>query len=245
MKAPQTEQKKLLDLQTADVTLAQLLHREKNLPEDAALNQATSERDVVASRLAVEVGKLEDAEAELARFESDAATVAARMQRDEERLQKTSSVKDVTALEAELESLRRRTSELEDKQLEVMERVDEARQLADGIRAENADLTQRIEEINAQREASLSEIAAERGTVIGNRKAIADSVPDELLDLYETQRAKTGVGAALFRAGTCGGCTMSLTGQDLADVRAAALDEVVRCPECGCIVIRTEESGLW
>ncbi|GAB2515679.1 hypothetical protein FB385_3230 [Paramicrobacterium agarici] len=245
VKAPNSEQKKLLELQRSDSGIDRLRHRERNLPEDHALTEANAERDAITRRLATEVGAVEDAQADLARLESDAATVAARMQRDEQRLQQTSSVKDVAALEAELDSLRKRTSALEEQQLEVMQAVEDATVVADSTRAESSAISDRISEITAQRQSSLDEIAAEMGTLNGARTALAQSLDTALLEIYEKQRAKTGIGAALFRAGTCGGCTMTLTGQDLADVRAAAIDDVVRCPECNCIVVRTEESGLW
>ena len=37
---------------------------------------------------------------------------------------------------------------------------------------------------------------------------------------------------------------MVLSGIDVNTIRQAADDDVVSCPECGCILIRTEESGL-
>jgi predicted nucleic acid-binding Zn-ribbon protein len=35
-----------------------------------------------------------------------------------------------------------------------------------------------------------------------------------------------------------------LSGTDLATLRQTAEDVVATCPECGCILVRTEESGL-
>lgn len=245
MKSPHAEQKKLLDLQAADTGIDRLAHRQKNLPENASIAEVTAARDALARRLAGEVGRLEDAQTELRRLESDAATVAARMQRDEQRLQQTSSVKDVAALEAELDSLKNRTSALEDQQLEVMENVETANAVVEATRAEDAALAEQLDGLTASRTRALDEIAGQRGSFTGERNTLAESMDAALVQLYEKQRQKTGVGAALFRAGTCGGCTMTLTGQDLADVRAAEIDQVVQCPECGCIVVRTEESGLW
>ena len=37
---------------------------------------------------------------------------------------------------------------------------------------------------------------------------------------------------------------MVLSGTDLHTLGQAAEDDVVTCPECGCILVRTEESGL-
>ncbi|HLT11583.1 MAG TPA: C4-type zinc ribbon domain-containing protein, partial [Micromonosporaceae bacterium] len=46
------------------------------------------------------------------------------------------------------------------------------------------------------------------------------------------------------RAGRCEGCRLELSGSEKARVRSAPPDEVVRCDECGRILVRTAESGL-
>ena len=62
--------------------------------------------------------------------------------------------------------------------------------------------------------------------------------------LYEKMRAQHGVGAAALRGGRCEGCHLSLNTVDLARIRAAPPDEVLRCEECRRILVRTAESGL-
>jgi uncharacterized protein len=52
------------------------------------------------------------------------------------------------------------------------------------------------------------------------------------------------VGAALLRQRTCQGCNMTLTGSDLDTVRRSGPDDVLLCPECDRILVRTEESGI-
>ena len=37
---------------------------------------------------------------------------------------------------------------------------------------------------------------------------------------------------------------MVLAGTDLQVLRQAADDQIVTCPECGCILVRGEDSGL-
>jgi hypothetical protein len=37
---------------------------------------------------------------------------------------------------------------------------------------------------------------------------------------------------------------MELTASDLNRIRVAPVDEVLRCDECRCILVRTTESGL-
>ena len=76
-----------------------------------------------------------------------------------------------------------------------------------------------------------------------DREAVAATVPAPLLAEYD-RRAANSAGAALLTRGTCEGCRMMLPGTDLNEIRRAPEDEVVSCPECGCILVRTEESGL-
>ena len=88
-------------------------------------------------------------------------------------------------------------------------------------------------------------IDADRGKATDQRTSLAASIPDDLLALYEKVRASSGgTGAAALYRGACQGCRLSLSGQDLVNVRDAPSDEVMRCEECRRILIRTGESGL-
>ena len=53
-----------------------------------------------------------------------------------------------------------------------------------------------------------------------------------------------GTGAAMLKARQCQGCRLELFGRELAAVRNADPHEVVRCDNCGRILVRTAESGL-
>ncbi|MDO9398302.1 MAG: hypothetical protein Q7T71_17285, partial [Herbiconiux sp.] len=76
------------------------------------------------------------------------------------------------------------------------------------------------------------------------RSAVAGGIGEELLALYERQRSRYGIGAALLRGGVSMGSNVAITGSDLAAIRAAAPDDVVIDPDSNCILVRTEESGL-
>jgi predicted nucleic acid-binding Zn-ribbon protein len=70
-------------------------------------------------------------------------------------------------------------------------------------------------------------------------------VPAELLALYDKVRAQYGgLAAAELRARRCEGCRLEINGADLREIAAMPDDEVLRCPECSRILVRTTESGL-
>ena len=62
-----------------------------------------------------------------------------------------------------------------------------------------------------------------------------------LVALYERLRGQLGgSGAAALRGSRCEGCRLELNPLDLEQIRARPVDAVVRCEECGRILVRTD-----
>ncbi len=122
--------------------------------------------------------------------------------------------------------------------LEIANRLARQRDELAGLEADEVAAT-------AVRDTAWTEIDADAARATAQRAGVADLLPRDLLELYEKIRAdKGGVGAAALRAGRCEGCHLSLPGSDLAGIRAAPSDAVLRCGECRRILVRTAESGL-
>lgn len=234
----------LLELQQLDTRLQQLDHRSKSLPAVAQIAELTREEEALRAAQGQRRGAYEDARTELKRVESDVSVVEARITRDSERLQGSSSMKDVHALEQELASLKRRLSDLEDIELTVMERVDQEQQALGDAEAKLVELRQRKQELETERDAQLASLESERAHVRANRSAVAGKVPADLLALYERQRGRYGIGASHLRGGVSGASGVRLTESDIARIRSAAPDEVLLCPDTDAILVRTAESGL-
>ena len=244
LKAAPEDQALLLELQDLDTRVQRLDHQLRNLPEIARLAELDTEAQALRRTLAEQRGVLEDSQAELGRVEADVAVVEARIQRDQGRLQASSSVKDVQALEQELAALARRRDELEEIQLVVMERVDEHESGLAGTRSALDELDARIAETTAARDAGATSLQRERANVVTDRATIAARVPAELLALYEKQRERYGIGASHLRGGVSSASGVALNAIDLDAVRAAAPDDVLLCPDSSAILVRTAESGL-
>lgn len=244
MKASPADQNELLRLQAADTRLAQLDHAVVTLPQVKELATLQPEIEALRGRWIAATGELEDARTELKRIESDVEVVEARMARDNARVQQTASVKDVQALEAELSSLAKRRNDLEEIELTVMERVEGLENALAAVDAERDELYARVEALEAARDAEADKLAAQRSALAADRHTIADALPADLVELYERQRARYGLGAALLQRGVSLGSNVKLTESDLADIRRAAADDVVLCPDSSAILIRNDESGL-
>ena len=244
--APKQDQLRLLDVQAVDTRLAQIAHRRRTLPQIAELaaleGRATELRDqlVGARTLAGDVQR------ELTKAEADVELVRQRAARDQARLQAgQGGHKELGSLQHEIATLQRRQSELEDTELEIMERLETATAEVERLSAEQSALQAQVDEVTAARQAQERELDAERDQLVQQRGTRVSGVDQPLLALYEKVReANGGIGAAMLRARRCEGCRLELNPQDLQRIRAAAEDEVVRCEECGRILVRTAESGL-
>jgi predicted nucleic acid-binding Zn-ribbon protein len=244
VKASPADQNELLRLQAADTRLAQLAHALKNLPQAAELAKLQPEVEALRARWIAATGELEDARAELKRVESDVELVEARVKRDTDRVQQSASVKDVQALEAELASLAKRKDDLEEIELTVMERVEGLEEALAAVEAERAELASRVEALEAQRDEEAAKLDAQRAAAAADRATIAEALPADLVELYERQRARYGIGAAALVRGVSMGSNVKLTESDLSEIRRAAADDVVLCPDSGAILVRGEDSGL-
>lgn len=245
MQADPADQERLLDLAACDTALTQIAHRRRTLPELAEVERLDGVlRGLSDDRVRAQV-TVDDLDRDIARLERDVDQVRQRAARDKQRLESgQGSAKELEGLQHELASLGRRQGELEDGELELMEQRETAQS---GLQ----EVENKVEEVRAERDgveerkdAALAELTADEQRRTQERGTLAGGVPADLLALYERIRGNTGMGAAMLRARRCEGCRIELSGSALAEVRNAAPDDVVRCEECGRILVRTKESGL-
>jgi len=245
VKADPQAQRRLLDLQAIDTSLAQIAHRRKNLPELAELDRLARELSVLEDdRVRAQVG-VDDIDRDISRLDKDVDQVRARADRDRSRLDAgTGPARELEALQHELATLTRRQGELEDAELELMERRESEQATVDAIEARLATTRQSRDEAEARRDAAVAELTRDADAKTTARASLVNELPKDLLDLYEKIRESSGMGAALLRGGRCGGCRLELSGSERSRIKGTEPDEVVRCEECRRILVRTAESGL-
>jgi uncharacterized protein len=247
VKASPEAQLRLLELADLDAELGRLEHRRRSLPEHAELSELEDRDKALRDELASLSAREGDLHREQAKSEADVEQVRSRIGRDRARLDagQVSSPKELESLQSEVESLLRRQSDLEDAELDVMERREAVQARIAAATTERTSIEAKVTEVTARRDAAMAELAEQSGKAADRRAVVVADEPADLIDLYERLRTQHGgVGAAALRRGQCQGCHLSLNTVDLNAIRAAAADEVVRCEECRRILVRTDESGL-
>ncbi len=247
MNADPAAQLRLLELQALDARLDQIEHKLRTLPQHATIADLESRLTVLRDRIIAAETEATDLQRAQTKADDDVEQVRSRSRRDQELLDsgRVSSAKELENLQHEIASLARRQSELEDVELEVMERLENARSALAGLSAEREQLTADLESATRERDAALAAFDKDREWIAVERSSTLPDVPADLLGLYDKLRADhDGVGAAALHQRRCEGCRMELTPTDLGRIRDAAPDTVLRCEECRRILVRTPESGL-
>ena len=239
MKAEVSQQRSLLDLAEVDAELRRVDHRAGNLAEQQEFDRVQALHQEASDRLAVVEIALEDLDGEITKLESEIDSVRQREDRDRSLLQGgTVNAKHLSELQHELETLERRQASLEDSLLEVMERREvlqrqQSEQLA-GIEA----LKNEMSAAQLARDAALVAIDNVRQVSAARRAELTSFLNDDLVALYEKQRERGGAGAGLLQGKRCGACRIEIDRGEMARISAAADDDVLRCPECGAILLR-------
>ena len=244
MKAEVAQQISRLELAEIDAELSRLAHQAAHLPEQQRFEQLQADERVVADRLAVLGIAVEDVDAEVARLESEVDSVRQREDRDRALLDSGSvNPKQLEELSHELETLERRQGSLEDSLLDVMERRE---QLATEQATEQAgieDLRGQLVVAEQARDQALDEIDRIRAARVTRRAAVLSELDAALVALYDRQVVASGIGAGRLVGGRCGACRIELDRGELARITAAPDDEVLRCSECGAILLRVRGRG--
>jgi predicted nucleic acid-binding Zn-ribbon protein len=232
----------LLDLQERDLALDRLRHRHATLAEREAVATATARVAALAGEIDTVRVRRDEIASEERRLDDEAQGIAGQATGVEQKLYsgEISSPKELQALQADVEQLRRHQVQVEDRQLAAMEQREpldaELAELETSCVAADAELAAAQDALAAAVTAIEAEVAVETEA----RAAVAAPISDELVATYERCRAKgNGVGAARLVGGTCQGCHLSVPSTEVDTIRHAPPDQVSYCDNCGCILVIT------
>lgn len=231
----------LLVVQGHDTTIEQLRHRQRTMPERAALGDVEAQVRSLRSRRAEVVARRDEVAARQESLEKTIAASEARVVEIDSRMYsgQVSASRELQAMAAEIDSITQRVSKLLDTALEVMEEREPLDQEIEQIEAAASELAveeDRLRGAIASNEAALEQELADEQRARGEAGA---AVPPELLETYEKIRPRLGgVGAARLEHGTCMGCRLRLPATELDRLKREPPDALVFCEQCGRILVR-------
>ncbi|GIW05456.1 MAG: hypothetical protein KatS3mg060_0261 [Dehalococcoidia bacterium] len=225
---------RLLDLQEQDLTIDRI---DAQLAAIAGRLGETPE--LVAARAALREAEERAAQLERRRKDLDLQVqdTRAKREREETKLYSGSIVrtKEMQNLQQEVESLRRRTLELEDRELAVMSDLEEADAARIAAQRTLAEVEARWREEQAALLREREELTAQRERAVALREQRLRQVDPADLPLYQALRQRLG-GRAVARVerGICSACRVSLPEREIQKARGSS--SLVTCSNCGRIL---------
>ncbi|GAB19216.1 hypothetical protein GOEFS_077_00080 [Gordonia effusa NBRC 100432] len=245
MKVEANRQRVMLEVADVDAQIARLTRERSRLPEDGEIAELTTRIDGARDDLVRAQIAAEDIDREYRRVETEVNGMSAREKKDSELLESGGlPPKQLSELQHEVGGLRRRRGMLEDDLLELMERQEATTAEQQRASATVSQLESERADVEVRRDAARIKVDEKLSDARERRTAFVDEAPEELVAIYERQRAAGKVGAGLLRQQRCGACRMELDRGTMSSIAKTDADEVLRCEECGALLIRTSESGL-
>lgn len=237
MKLDRAGQSALLKLAQVDLEIEQIKVEiskaigSKELTDASALLSQYS-GDVIAART-----KYENLNMESRKADDNLHMVEERIARDLERLHQTSSPKDAQAMQSEIESLTLRKAELEEVELEILERLEEAQTELDEISAKREVTAKEIEEIQNRIQTQVDELKTRGRKLTADKEILVSKIPLDVLEKYKNLAAKQ-IAVGQVEARACSACRMGLTASTIDSLAGLAEDEIGFCPECLAMIVR-------
>ena len=229
---------RLLDLQSEDIAIKRLQERKASLPEAARLKEVTELLEELTSDLEIAGKQDEEISREHARLEGEVELLDQKISREEQRMfaGTVSNPKELSSLQAEVESLKRKKSGLEDQLLEVMEAREASSATVARITGERDQASAEAKELGDKVSILSADIDAQLAQHSSQRDQVAAEIPADLLSLYDKIRVKNqGVGAAALEQGTCQGCHTKLPQGEIERMRSEG--GLQRCDNCRRILV--------
>lgn len=231
------EIERLLILQERDKR-ARLLRSE--LRQIPAERNALDQRLAGARQLAGETKQRQrNAEIEQARLDNEIKSRREQIAKYENQKLQTRKNEEYQALNHSIEHVRREISEIEDRQIQLMETLEALRPevaLAEKAATDAAALVQRQ---IADLDAKLKNLETQTSELEESRSRYTEGLEEDLLDTYKALFNSKQVAVVALNHDVCEGCHMKVTTATAAATRAAKA--IVHCEQCNRILYRGTE----
>lgn len=228
----------LLDLQRTDHRVRKAEHALNALPEQQAVAAAetrAAELTAVVSGLTAELTRTE---AEATTLSRDIDTLTARRDAEQVRLYDgtVTNQREMSSVEAEIDSTTHRIEEHEEDLLVVLERTEELEGRQAAAEAEAAAATEAVTAAEGALDAAAKALIVEIGEARAERDRQAAALPEDLLARYEqaaTRGGGTGVGELDGLA--CSACRIEMSRVDVDDLYNGP--NLTTCPQCRRLLV--------
>ncbi|QPK82021.1 hypothetical protein G7Y41_04255 [Schaalia sp. ZJ405] len=244
MNVSHADQLNLLELQELDMKESALRHRRNAHPAHEKVRELAGRAEDLQRASVAQSAVISDLGRELTRIEDEITKVQDRRERQRGRIERNEvPLRDISSMEHEIAQMDARLTSLENNQLGVEERIEEAKKAKDAMTTEAQAIRDDVEATKKSFAEDTAELDDELRGVIATRRELAAALGEAILGEYEHARSRNGVLAVLeVRDGVGIGMAADLSPLELDELRRTPDDELYWTSDTSQIVVRTTAS---
>ncbi len=147
--------------------------------------------------------------------------------------------REYTAILSEVEAIKVKVSGLEDKELEIMEILEEKQKEVPGIEKKYNEEDARFQEYKAKKDAELDRIKEELGVLVAKRENVSGQLDRVIMQRYEkVAGSRDGRAVVMLQGSICQGCFQQILPQMVIDVKIG--ESIQQCSNCIRFLYREE-----
>ncbi len=228
----------LLAFQLLDSGLDAIEGRRKRLPERAVRNTAKATHAELTTERARLQGLVEAAYTAIELAETAGAELDTKQRRLEAQLKTVIAPREAEALMHEIDGLKAKHGELDDVELEAMDRQANAEEALALLDQREPELLAALAEAQAALDAAEATLAADAAGLMAQRGVASDALTEAETSLYASLKARHGgMGIAQLERHTCTGCHVDLSQVEYEEVVHTPAGELPECPHCGRLLV--------
>lgn len=224
--------KQLYELQEVDLTIEAREQALKQIVGQLGESQVVLN---TRSKLASEEQRLEELGHKQHSLEWEIDDITTKITKAEEELYsgRVGNPKELANLQHEIEVLKAKRSELEDRTIEVMEQVEGAKTGVETLKGELKTLETEWQAQQEKLKVDKEHLEAELVSLKQKREAVSAQVDSGAVDFYLGLKKQKGTAVAKVEQGVCRGCRISLSN---AEIQRARGSDLIQCSSCGRIL---------
>ena len=139
--------------------------------------------------------------------------------------------REYTAILSEVEAIKVKVSGLEDKELEIMEILEEKQKEVPGIEKKCNEEDARFQEYKAKKDAELDRMKQELGVLVAKRENVSGQLDRVIMQRYEkVAGSRDGRAVVMLQGSICQGCFQQILPQMVIDVQIG--ESIQQCSNC-------------
>ena len=223
------ELKHLVELQKKDNEINDLKKSVEIIPGQIASGQ--KELEGKKSRLNALQAEIDSLKKQRNQLEQDAKAEADHMAKTKSKLPTIKTNKEYTAILHETDATQAKITEIEDKELGIMELLDAKEQEIPGLEAEFKDEEDQFNQYKQKKEAEQARAQKELEEAEAQRVTLVKDIDPKFVAHYDKiRKARDNLAVVTIQGETCQGCHQNLQPQVALEVRAG--EKVHQCQSC-------------